>query len=127
MMPTLDVILTQTKVRAFTQKQADFLAQAANQGGGEHDKSTRPHRAAGRPATSRRTGWHRARCAQTPAFSAARPRVIASTNARDSVPTPQARQEIEVNPLPPGQERSTATSRYPAGSPPRSSCARSST
>ncbi|MEJ7745296.1 MAG: energy transducer TonB, partial [Luteimonas sp.] len=40
-MPTLDVILTQTS-SPLTPKQADFLAQASNQGGGEHDKSLRP-------------------------------------------------------------------------------------
>ena len=40
-MPTLDAILPQPK-SALTPAQADFLAQAANQGGGEHDKSTRP-------------------------------------------------------------------------------------
>ena len=41
MLPTLDVILTQTQT-ALTPAQADFLAQANNQGGGEHDKSSRP-------------------------------------------------------------------------------------
>jgi len=40
-MPTLDVILTQTST-ALTPKQADFLAQASNQGGGESDKAQRP-------------------------------------------------------------------------------------
>jgi len=40
-LPTLDVILTQTQ-SALTPAQADFLAQANNQGGGEHDKSARP-------------------------------------------------------------------------------------
>ena len=40
-MPTLDVILTQTE-SPLTRKQADFLAQASNEGGGEHDKSLRP-------------------------------------------------------------------------------------
>lgn len=39
--PMLDVILTQTQ-SPLTQKQADFLAQASNQGGGEHDKASRP-------------------------------------------------------------------------------------
>ena len=39
--PTLDVILTQTR-SPLTQAQADFLAQASNQGGGEHEKTTRP-------------------------------------------------------------------------------------
>ena len=41
LMPTLDVILTRTST-ALTPEQADFLAQANNQGGGEHDKSNRP-------------------------------------------------------------------------------------
>ena len=40
-MPTLDVILTET-TSPLTQAQADFLAQASNQGGGEHDKALRP-------------------------------------------------------------------------------------
>ena len=40
-MPTLDVILTQTST-ALTPKQADFLAQASNQGGGESEKANRP-------------------------------------------------------------------------------------
>ena len=39
--PMLDVILTQTRT-PLTPKQADFLAQANNQGGGEHDKASRP-------------------------------------------------------------------------------------
>ena len=40
-LPTLDVILTET-TSPLTQKQADFLAQASNQGGGEHERSNRP-------------------------------------------------------------------------------------
>jgi protein TonB len=40
-LPTLDVILTQVQT-PLTPAQADFLAQANNQGGGEHDKSSRP-------------------------------------------------------------------------------------
>ena len=40
-LPTLDVILTRTQ-SALTPAQADFLAQASNQGGGESEKSTRP-------------------------------------------------------------------------------------
>lgn len=41
MVPMLDVILTQTQ-SPLTQKQADFLAQASNQGGGDDDKASRP-------------------------------------------------------------------------------------
>ncbi|MCC8362394.1 energy transducer TonB [Lysobacter sp. A6] len=40
-LPTLDVILTQVQT-PLTPAQADFLAQANNQGGGEHDKASRP-------------------------------------------------------------------------------------
>lgn len=40
-LPTLDVILTQVQ-SPLTPAQADFLAQANNQGGGEHEKSVRP-------------------------------------------------------------------------------------
>src|SRR3546814_848869 len=43
-LPTLDVILTQTQTE-LTPEQADFLAQANNQGGGEHDKTNRPREA----------------------------------------------------------------------------------
>ena len=39
--PTLDVILTQTST-ADAPKQADFIAQANNQGGGDRDKAQRP-------------------------------------------------------------------------------------
>src|SRR5690606_42138619 len=39
--PTLDVILTET-TSPLTQGQADFLAQASHQGGGEYDQSRRP-------------------------------------------------------------------------------------
>ena len=40
-LPTLDVILTQTQT-PLTPEQADFLAQASNVGGGEHEQSRRP-------------------------------------------------------------------------------------
>src|SRR3546814_16477826 len=40
-LPTLDVILTQTQTE-LTPEQADFLAQANNQGGGENEKTNRP-------------------------------------------------------------------------------------
>ena len=105
-MPTLDVILTQTK-SALTPAQADFLAQAANQGGGEHDKSTRPTAPQAGPLPQPIDGLApRQLRAQTPAPSPPPDaRVISSTNARETMPSPQPRQEIEVTPLPPGQEK----------------------
>ena len=105
-MPTLDVILTQTK-SALTPAQADFLAQAANQVGGEHDKSTRPTAPQVGPLPQPIDGLApRQLRAQTPAPSPPPDaRVISSTNARETMPSPQPRQEIEVTPLPPGQEK----------------------
>ena len=105
-MPTLDAILTQTK-SALTPAQADFLAQAANQGGGEHDKSTRPTAPQVGPLPQPIDGLApRQLRAQTPAPSPPPDaRVISSTNARETMPSPQPRQEIEVTPLPPGQEK----------------------
>src|SRR5690606_11341841 len=41
LVPTLDVIITET-TSPLTPAQADFLAQASNQGGGEQERSTRP-------------------------------------------------------------------------------------
>ena len=47
-LPTLDVILTEATT-TLTPEQADFLAQASNRGGGEHDEARRPRdRQAGR-------------------------------------------------------------------------------
>ena len=105
-MPTLDVILTQTK-SALTPAQADFLAQANNQGGGEHDKSSRPTAPQAGPLPQPIDGLApRPLRAQTPAPSPPPDaRVISSTNARETMPSPQPRQEIEVTPLPPGQEK----------------------
>ena len=105
-MPTLDVILTQTK-SALTPAQADVLAQAATQGGGEHDKSTRPTAPQAGPLPQPIDGLApRPLRAQTPAPSPPPDaRVISSTNARETMPSPQPRQEIEVTPLPPGQEK----------------------
>lgn len=105
-MPTLDVILTQTKT-ALTPKQADFLAQADNQGGGEHAKSSRPTAPQAGPLPQPEEGLApRPLRAQTPAPSPPpEARVIASTNARDTMPSPQARPEVEANPLPRGSEK----------------------
>jgi protein TonB len=49
--PTLEVIFSQTRT-ALTPKQADFLAAASQEGGGEHDRAQR--RATTRPASCRR-------------------------------------------------------------------------
>ncbi|QIL21366.1 energy transducer TonB [Thermomonas sp. HDW16] len=105
-MPTLDVILTQTKT-ALTPAQADFLAQANNQGGGEHDESSRPTAPQAGPLPQLEDGLApRPLRAQTPAPSPPpEARVVSSTTARDTLPTAQIRQEVDANPLPQGQEK----------------------
>ena len=105
-MPTLDVILTQTK-SALTPAQADFLAQAANQGGGEHDKSTRPTAPqAGRLPQPIEGLAPRPLRAQSPAPSPPpEARVVASTNASQAIATPQPLQQVDANQAPQGREK----------------------
>ena len=105
-LPTLDVILTQTQ-SPLTQKQADFLAQASNQGGGEDEKTNRPRDAqAGVIAQAESGVAPRPLQAQSPS---PRPppeaRVISSTRADQPMPMPDARVQSDETPLPPGQEK----------------------
>ena len=105
-MPTLDVILTQTAT-ALTPKQADFLAQANNQGGGEHDKSTRPREAQSGPLPQASSGVApRELRAQSPAPQPApQARVVSSTRGETSTPTPRATPTPSEHALPQGQEK----------------------
>lgn len=107
-MPTLDVILSQTRT-ALTPAQADFLAQANNQGGGEQDRSSRPTAPQAGPLPQPEDGLApRPLRAQTPAPSPPpEARVVTSTNAREVLPAPQVRQEVDAAPLPQGQEKIT--------------------
>lgn len=104
--PTLDVILSQTRT-ALTPAQADFLAQANNQGGGEHARSSRPSAPQAGPLPQPEDGLApRPLRAQTPAPSPPpEARVITSTRATESVPMPQVRPDVPPVPLPPGQEK----------------------
>ncbi len=105
-MPTLDVILTQTST-ALTPKQADFLAQANNQGGGEHDKSTRPREAQSGPLPQASSGVApRELRAQSPASQPApQARVVSSTRGETATPTPRATPTPSERTLPQGQEK----------------------
>jgi len=105
-MPTLDVILTQT-TSALTPKQADFLAQANNQGGGEHDKSTRPREAQSGPLPQAATGIApRTLRAQSPAPQPApQARVVSSTRGDTTTPTPRSTPTPSERPLPRGEEK----------------------
>jgi protein TonB len=106
LVPTLDVILTRTST-PLKPEEADFLAQADNQGGGEHDRSSRPTAPQAGPLPQPEEGLApRPLLAQTPAPSPPpEARVIRSTIARDNMPSPQARQEVAPNPLPAGSEK----------------------
>ncbi len=105
-MPTLDVILTQTS-SPLTPKQADFLAQASNQGGGEHDKSNRPRDTqAGRVPQLEDGIAPKPLRAQTPAPQPPpQARVISALQADVRTPTPEATPPTEPSTLPPGQEK----------------------
>ena len=105
-MPTLDVILTQTQ-SPLTKAQADFLAQASNQGGGEHDRSTRPREAqAGRVPQPEQGIAPRPLRAQSPAPTPApRARVVSNLRSPQTVPVPQPRPQVEQRMLPPGPQK----------------------
>ena len=95
-MPTLDVILTRT-TSALTPKQADFMAQANNQGGGEDDTSSRPSAPQAGPIPQPQDGLApRPLRAQTPTPSPPpESRVITSTSAPQTLPTPRAQPEVD--------------------------------
>lgn len=106
LMPTLDVILTET-VTPLTPKQADFLAQANNQGGGEHERSSRPRDNQTGPLPQERPGVApRSMQAQSPRPQPA-PQARVVTSARGDEATASARRAAlaQPDPLPPGPER----------------------
>jgi protein TonB len=105
--PTLDVILTETR-SALTPEQADFLAQASNVGGGEHETPRRPREAqAGQVPTDVPGDAPLPRRAQSPTPQPPpRDRLLASTRGEQAAPTPRATPPEEIErPLPEGRER----------------------
>jgi len=103
LMPTLDVIITET-TSPLTQAQADFLAQASNQGGGEHERSTRPRDdQAGRAAQAESGVAPIEVRAQSPAAQPPpQARVVASHRGEETMPAADARPEADESPLPHG-------------------------
>lgn len=104
--PTLDVIFTETQSK-LTPKQADFLAQATNQGGGEHEKTTRPREAQSGTAPQPEPGVApRELRAQSPAPALApRDRVAASARGESVVARPDPSRTPPTRPLPAGREK----------------------
>jgi periplasmic protein TonB len=102
-LPTLDVILTQTTT-ALTPKQADFLAQANNQGGGESDKANRPTDTTSGLVPKPEDGVApRELRAQSPSPQPPpEARVISSNRGELAIAAPVATPAIEATPLPTG-------------------------
>ena len=106
LMPTLDVILTRTQ-SPLTRKQADFLAQADNQGGGEHDKATRSGAPQAGSLPQPRDGLApRPLIAQTPAPNPPpEARVVSSTRGQHAVPIPELQPEVPPDDAQRGREK----------------------
>ncbi|TXD40079.1 energy transducer TonB [Xanthomonas campestris] len=100
LVPTLDVIFSQTST-PLTPKQADFLAQANQQGGGNHDTAQRPRDSQPGVVPQDRTGLapqaQRATTVQAPLPT--QTRVVSSRRGEQAVPTPQP--DPQTDPLSP--------------------------
>ena len=104
--PMLDVILTQTQT-PLTPKQADFLAQANNQGGGEDDKARRPRdpQPGTVPQTETGTAPQTVR-AQSPASSPPpEARVVTAANGEDRLPLPNRKPQPLPDPTRIGERK----------------------
>ena len=104
-LPTLDVILTEAST-ALTPEQADFLAQASNRGGGEHDEARRPRDRQTGKLPQAETGVAPAPMrAQAPAPSPPpRARIVSRTQGREQVARAEATPPVELpRPLPEGE------------------------
>ncbi|WP_368562734.1 energy transducer TonB [Pseudoxanthomonas sp. UTMC 1351] len=104
--PTLDVILSQTQT-PLTPKEADFLAAANQQGGGESDQAKRPRDSqAGwipQPETGLAPQPLRAQSPQT--VPPPETRVITAPRSETSVPPPETRPQPDQPELPPSDRK----------------------
>ncbi|HMB42362.1 MAG TPA: energy transducer TonB, partial [Luteimonas sp.] len=103
-LPTLDVILTSTS-SPLTPKQADFLAQANNQGGGQSNKALRPTETEIGESIRPDSGIApRELRAQSPAPQPPpQARVISSVRGDVAAPQAEATPKLDPVPLPPGR------------------------
>ncbi|WP_058835480.1 energy transducer TonB [Luteimonas abyssi] len=104
--PTLDVIFTET-TSPLTQSQADFLAQASNQGGGEHEQARRPRESQLGAAPHETPGIApEALRAQSPdARPPPQARVVSSAAGAHRVTTPDPTPQADPSLLPRGPDR----------------------
>src|SRR5918993_3638671 len=100
-LPTLDVILSQTQT-PLTPKQADFLAAANQQGGGDHDKAQRPRdsQAGWVPQTQTGVAPQPLRAQSPDAAPPPETRVVTSRSGETTVPPAQTRPEPDRPELP---------------------------
>lgn len=105
-LPTLDVILTET-TSPLTQAQADFLAQASNQGGGEDEKTSRPRdsRTGHSPQQEDGIAPMQLRAQSPGAQPPPQDRVVASRRGEDVLPAPDPTAQADPSPLPRGPEK----------------------
>ena len=104
--PTLDVILTETQSAAAPEK-ADFLAQANNQGGGDHDKAQRPREEVSAPVPKQDQGLAPVPIrAQSPRPQDAQPVPVVTTTATSLEQAPRTPPRTETPPslLPTGEQ-----------------------
>lgn len=103
-LPTLDVIMTRTS-SPLTPRQADFLAQANNQGGGQSDKALRPTETEIGEAIRPDSGVApRELRAQSPAPQPPpQARVISSPRGDVAAPQAEATPQLDPLALPPGR------------------------
>lgn len=104
--PMLDVILTESRT-PLSPKEADFLAQANNQGGGEHDKATRPREPQlGTVPQAERGVAPQPLQAQSPAPAPPREaRVVTTVRSDQRTQAPSPRTPSEPTPLRTGQAK----------------------
>ncbi|ODS62933.1 MULTISPECIES: energy transducer TonB [unclassified Arenimonas] len=104
--PTLDIILTETRSDT-PPEDADFIAQANNQGGGESERAERPREEQLAPVPKPEPGISpEPLVAQAPPPEPEPvPRLLATTApSPDRLPVPEDQRDTEAEPLPSGQE-----------------------
>ena len=104
--PTLDVILTETRSDA-APEDADFIAQANNQGGGDSDEAERPREEQLAPVPKPEPGLApETLVAQAPPPEPEpTPRLLSTTAPSEfALPSPKDQRKTEPSPLAPGRE-----------------------